>query len=188
MHGCQITAAHSYPEAAGSSPSISLSAGTPLLVDRVDALRAAMEKTRARYPFVIDAVVVLPDHIHAVWTLPPGDADFSIRWRLIKSWFARSIPKERAIKPRAAGARGARHLAAPILGAPDQRRRGLRASRRVLLHQSRQAQACSLCRATGRTRRFIGMCVRVFSPKTGRGTSNCWESSESAFEMADYAW
>jgi putative transposase len=35
-------------------------------------LRAAIEKTRERYPFVIDAAVVLPDHIHAVWTLPPG--------------------------------------------------------------------------------------------------------------------
>jgi putative transposase len=64
-----------------------------LLVDRVDALRVAVEKTRARYPFVIDAVVVLPDHIHAVWTLPPGDADFSVRWRLIKSHFVRALPK-----------------------------------------------------------------------------------------------
>jgi putative transposase len=44
-------------------------------------------------PFRIDAVVVLPDHIHAVWTLPSGDADFSTRWRLIKSYFAKSIPK-----------------------------------------------------------------------------------------------
>ena len=34
-------------------------------------------------------MVVLPDHIHAVWTLPPGDADFSLRWRLIKIVFAR---------------------------------------------------------------------------------------------------
>jgi putative transposase len=64
-----------------------------LLVDRVDALRAAVEDTRRRYPFVIDAVVVLPDHIHAVWTLPPGDADFSVRWRLIKSRFARALPR-----------------------------------------------------------------------------------------------
>jgi putative transposase len=43
-----------------------------LLVDHIDALRAVVAKTRERYPFVIDAVVVLPDHIHAVWTLPPG--------------------------------------------------------------------------------------------------------------------
>ena len=64
-----------------------------LLVDRIDALRDAVARTRERYPFVIDAVVVLPDHIHAVWTLPPGDADFSLRWRLIKSRFARTVPK-----------------------------------------------------------------------------------------------
>ena len=37
----------------------------------------------------IDAIVVLPDHIHCLWTLPPTDADFSTRWRLIKSWFSR---------------------------------------------------------------------------------------------------
>ena len=59
-----------------------------LLVDRIDALRESMERARGRYPFVIDAVVVLPDHLHAVLTLPPGDADFSLRWRLIKSRFA----------------------------------------------------------------------------------------------------
>ena len=51
------------------------------------------ERTRRRHAFVIDAVVVLPDHIHAVWTLPPGDADFSLRWRLIKSRFAQALPK-----------------------------------------------------------------------------------------------
>jgi len=65
-----------------------------LLVDHIDALRDAVEKTRRRYPFIIDAVVVLPDHIHAVWTLPPGDADFSLRWRLIKSRFAQALPKQ----------------------------------------------------------------------------------------------
>jgi putative transposase len=64
-----------------------------LLVDHIDTLRDAMERTRNSYPFVIDAVVVLPDHLHAVWTLPPGDADFSLRWRLIKSRFAQALPK-----------------------------------------------------------------------------------------------
>jgi putative transposase len=68
-----------------------------LLVDHIDALRAGVQKTRQRYPFVIDAVVVLPDHIHAVWTLPPGDADFSLRWRLIKSRFAQALPKRERI-------------------------------------------------------------------------------------------
>jgi putative transposase len=56
-----------------------------LLTDEIEALRAAARRTRERYPFQIDALVVLPDHVHAVWTLPEGDADFSMRWRLIKS-------------------------------------------------------------------------------------------------------
>jgi len=64
-----------------------------LLVDRVDALRAAFEQTRRSYPFEITAIVVLPDHLHAVWTLPPDDADFATRWRLIKTRFAKALPK-----------------------------------------------------------------------------------------------
>ena len=76
-----------------------------LLVDHIDALRTALATTRERNPFVIDAVVVLPDHIHAVWTLPPGDADFSLRWRLIKQRFARGLPKHERIR----AVRQARH-------------------------------------------------------------------------------
>lgn len=47
-----------------------------LLVAQVDILRDAVRRTRLRAPFKIDAWVVLPDHMHCVWTLPPGDADF----------------------------------------------------------------------------------------------------------------
>ena len=43
-----------------------------LLVDRIDDLRAAVRYACRRHPFVIDAMTVLPDHLHAVWTLPPG--------------------------------------------------------------------------------------------------------------------
>jgi putative transposase len=64
-----------------------------LLTDEINTLREATRRTQARHPFHVDAVVILPDHIHAVWTLPPGDPDFSTRWRLIKSHFAKSIPK-----------------------------------------------------------------------------------------------
>jgi putative transposase len=63
-----------------------------LLADDIDTLRAAVRLTRTRHPFTIDAMVVLPDHIHAVWTLPLGDADFSLRWRLIKIDFAKAVP------------------------------------------------------------------------------------------------
>ena len=64
-----------------------------LLVEHVDAWRDAVHATRQRYPFDIDAMVVLPDHIHAVWTLPADDWDFPVRWRLIKIRFSKSIPK-----------------------------------------------------------------------------------------------
>jgi putative transposase len=86
------------------------SARTPrsLLIDNIDVLRAATAWTRRGYPFHIDAVVVLPDHIHAIWTLPPGDADFSTRWRFIKSRFARAIPKNERLSRvrRSRGERG----------------------------------------------------------------------------------
>lgn len=57
-----------------------------ILCDEVvrEALRAAIQTVRATRPFVIDAWVLLPDHLHCVWTLPEGDADFSTRWMLIK--------------------------------------------------------------------------------------------------------
>jgi len=79
-----------------------------LLVRHVEALRSAVRETRRRAPFHIDAWVVLPDHLHCVWTLPPGDADFSNRWKAIKIRFARAIPAtERRSPVRAArGERG----------------------------------------------------------------------------------
>lgn len=48
------------------------------------ALREAIAETRQSWPFRIDAWVLLPDHMHCLWTLPDGDADFSLRWNLIK--------------------------------------------------------------------------------------------------------
>ena|SRR5258707_1315254 len=79
-----------------------------LLVDHVEVLRAAVAATRQKYPFDIDAIVILPDHLHAVWTLPPGDADFSTRWRLIKSRFAKALPKQERLSAvrKARGERG----------------------------------------------------------------------------------
>ena len=49
------------------------------------ALREAIERVRVQRPFRIDGWVLLPDHLHAIWTLPEGDADFATRWRLIKT-------------------------------------------------------------------------------------------------------
>jgi len=44
-------------------------------------------------PFVIDAAVVLPEHLHFIWTLPEQDSDYSTRWRLIKSAFTKQFPE-----------------------------------------------------------------------------------------------
>ncbi|MGH6702205.1 MAG: REP-associated tyrosine transposase [Bradyrhizobium sp.] len=60
-----------------------------LLVDQIECLREAYRTVQERRPFETIAVCVLPDHIHALWALPEGDADFSTRWSLIKNYFSR---------------------------------------------------------------------------------------------------
>lgn len=71
-----------------------------LLIDHVDQLRDCFRKVRATRPFVIDAIVVLPEHLHCIWTLPTHDADFPTRWHLIKSAFSRGIPRGERLSSR----------------------------------------------------------------------------------------
>jgi putative transposase len=66
--------------------------GATWLVTEIEPLRAAVRATIARHPFHIDAWVVLPDHMHCLWTLPPDDSDFPRRWMMIKAEFSKSIP------------------------------------------------------------------------------------------------
>jgi putative transposase len=61
------------------------------LVDHVGELRDAFRAARRERPFAIDAIVVLPDHLHAIFTLPPNDSDFPGRWRRIKGYFSRGL-------------------------------------------------------------------------------------------------
>ena len=61
------------------------------LTDHIDLLREAMETVLSDRPVRIDAMVILPDHLHAVWTLPPGDSDFSARWKDIKTGFTKAV-------------------------------------------------------------------------------------------------
>lgn len=79
-----------------------------LLTGHIDSLRAAFRSVQAERPFHIDAIVILPDHLHCLWTLPEGDADYSTRWRLIKSAFARSLPPDeyRSARRQETGERG----------------------------------------------------------------------------------
>ena len=62
-----------------------------LLVEHADALRQIVRDVKMDFPFVIDAMVVLPDHWHAVWTLPPDDAAYTRRLRLIKARFTKHL-------------------------------------------------------------------------------------------------
>ncbi len=57
--------------------------------ENVKLLREAFKYVMENHPFKIDAFVLLPDHLHCMWTLPEGDRDFSKRWRLVKSYFTR---------------------------------------------------------------------------------------------------
>ena len=52
-------------------------------------LREVINTVRRRYPFIIDAWVLLPDHIHSIWTLPTGDNDYSKRWGMVKAGFSK---------------------------------------------------------------------------------------------------
>jgi putative transposase len=82
--------------------------GNDLLVSEIDLLRQVVQGVRRRYPFHIDAWVVLPEHMHCVFSLPEGDSDFSLRWRLIKSGFSRALPKTESLSTvrQASGERG----------------------------------------------------------------------------------
>ena len=64
-----------------------------LLTRHIDELRQAHRQMIEKHPVQVDAMVVLPDHIHAIWTLPDHDDNYSIRWQLFKALFSRSIPK-----------------------------------------------------------------------------------------------
>ena len=57
----------------------------------VNLLRTALRRVMSRHPFRIDAMVVLPDHLHAIWTLPADDWAFDRRWRLIKGAVTRGV-------------------------------------------------------------------------------------------------
>ncbi|ORJ50283.1 hypothetical protein B2M27_10800 [Kluyvera intermedia] len=71
-----------------------------LLTTHIEALRQAVNTVRQRKPFHIDAWVVLPEHIHCVWTLPADDTDYSGRWRDIKKQFTRTLQQRSIWQPR----------------------------------------------------------------------------------------
>lgn len=64
-----------------------------LLTDHIAAFGNAIRQTRAKMPFHVDAWIVLPNHSHSIWTLPPGDLDYPARWKAVKIAFSKSVQK-----------------------------------------------------------------------------------------------
>jgi putative transposase len=79
-----------------------------LLTKNISLLRSVVAKVRENHPFAVHAWVVLPDHMHCILEMPPGDADFALRWRLIKSNFSKGLPntEHRSAVRRTRGERG----------------------------------------------------------------------------------
>jgi len=82
------------------------------LTEPIDDLRAGFKAARQRRPFTVEAMVILPDHLHCIWTLPSGDADFSTRWHDLKARFAAQIPRGE----RLSDAKGGMRFAFPPYG------------------------------------------------------------------------
>lgn len=61
----------------------------PIFADRrcVDLLGEVFRDTKSRWPFDVRAIVLLPDHLHSIWSLPPGDDKYSMRWGWLKKEF-----------------------------------------------------------------------------------------------------
>jgi len=65
-----------------------------LLIDEAKRLGNVMRQVKKQHPFHLDAIIVLPEHLHALWTLPDNDSDYATRWMLIKSGFSRQLATE----------------------------------------------------------------------------------------------
>ncbi len=113
------------------------------------------------------AIVVLPDHLHAIWTLPEGDADFAMRWRLIKSAFSRALPNGEAVSQSRfdRGERGIwqrRYWEHTLRDEDDFARHVDYIHFNPVKHGHREARY-----RIGRIRRFTGWCGEVCIPKIG---------------------
>ncbi|WP_036171501.1 transposase [Massilia sp. 9096] len=75
-----------------------------LLTDHISAFGEAMRQARGRKPFHVDAWVVMPNHAHAIWTLPPGDHDCAMRWRAVKIAFSKALHKSHPFMGAGSGA------------------------------------------------------------------------------------
>lgn len=70
------------------------------LTENIELLRYSVAVVKQHRPFIIDAWVVLPEHLHCIWTRPHNDDDFSSRWRDIKGCFSRTLKRQPLWQPR----------------------------------------------------------------------------------------
>ena len=145
-----------------------------LLVEHIEALRNAFRIVKQQRSFRIDAIVILPDHLHCIWTMPPDDCDFSTRWRLIKSAFSgtieqgerlsrrRQVKSERGIWQR----RFLRHAQDRFGNTPSAIKTILTAISITSITTPSNMAGLKRFRS-GRIRVFIVLCAWGFIPKTG---------------------
>jgi len=67
--------------------------------ESIELLRESFRQVKQKRPFIVEAAVVLPDHLHCIWTLPDDDTDYSTRWRLIKTWFTKHCDEKYKLIP-----------------------------------------------------------------------------------------
>lgn len=92
-----------------------------LLVEYVNVLREVVRNVKSAHPFHIDAMVILPDHLHALWTLPAGECDYPDALDADQIRFLAATAPGRAAHRQPSRKRRARYLATAVLGAPDPR-------------------------------------------------------------------
>jgi putative transposase len=68
------------------------------LLRHIEDLRQVLDKVKAAHPFTLVSMAVMPEHLHAIWRLPEGDADYPMRWSLIKSGFTRRLKTDERIR------------------------------------------------------------------------------------------
>ena len=68
-----------------------------LLICKINKLRIAFQQVMKTWPFTIDGIVVLPEHMHMTMTLPPDDINYSQRISFLKSTFSRQLEPEEYI-------------------------------------------------------------------------------------------
>jgi REP element-mobilizing transposase RayT len=139
----------------------------PLLVDNIELLRATFRDTRRRHPFTIDAVVVLPDHLHAIWTLPEGDCDFAVRWQLIKAGFSRALPDGSGSRPVDCADANAGSGSA-VIGSTPCATKAILPGIAITSTSTRSSTAMWRESGTGRFRPSTAWCGSGFTPRIGQ--------------------